>query len=378
MKSRAQWRDPALHLAKHQPDEPTLYFCPEVLHATYARFVSGFDGLVTYAVKANESDEVLSNLVAAGMDAFDVASPAEMRAVRALNPDAALHYNNPVRSRREVEIAREMRIASASVDRMAELDKLGRPEDFGGALEVSVRIKLPVKGAAYDFGAKFGAEPDVAVALLKDVAARGFTPSICFHVGTQCEDPAAWTAYIAASADVARRAGVTLERLNVGGGFPAHRDSFAPDLEVIFDRIHRDVAAHFDEAPALLCEPGRAMVAESFLLAARVKAVFDTPRTIFLNDGVYGGLSEARDIGTPGRITTVCAEGTPRLGQMHGYQVFGPTCDSLDAFNAPVLLPDTLREGDYLLFPAMGAYSLSIATRFNGYGLGDPVTVDQL
>ena len=47
-------------------------------------------------------EQVIENLVAAGMSAFEVASPDEMRAVRALCPDAVLHYNNPVRSVAEI------------------------------------------------------------------------------------------------------------------------------------------------------------------------------------------------------------------------------------------------------------------------------------
>ena len=82
-----------------------VYFCPAVLQATARRFQQGFDGLVTYAVKANAGEEVLTNLVAAGIRAFDVASPREMYAVRAVCPDAVLHYHNPVRSPEEVAVA---------------------------------------------------------------------------------------------------------------------------------------------------------------------------------------------------------------------------------------------------------------------------------
>ena len=101
-----------------------LFFCPERLHASVGRFLTGFPGLVTYAVKANPDPAVLDNLTAAGVTAFDVASPAEMTAVRAANPDAVLHYNNPVRSAAEVVAARTYGIASASVDDMAGLDRI--------------------------------------------------------------------------------------------------------------------------------------------------------------------------------------------------------------------------------------------------------------
>ena len=368
------WDTPVAHLTRQKPDAPVLYFSPEVLQATARRFLTGFGGLVTYAVKANPGEEVLANLAAAGVRAFDVASPAEMRAVRKAAPDAVLHYNNPVRSAAEVEMAAKMGVASASVDCASELDKLaGLPRD----IEVTVRLALPVKGAAYDFGAKFGAGPDAAAGLLRKVADMGFRPGLCFHPGTQCADPGAWGAYVRASAEVARAAGVTLERLNVGGGFAAHRSGVAPDLEAIFDHVAEVTAAVFEVPPRLVCEPGRAMVAEAFTLAARVKAV-RPDGSLFLNDGIYGALAEARDIDALTRVRVVSPNGRPRGGAPVARVVFGPTCDSLDRLPDPLALPGDVAEGDYVLFEGMGAYSRALATRFNGYGPEGPVTVARL
>lgn len=375
MRETPNWPDPAAHIRRQAPDTATLYFCPAVLQETARRFRDGFPGLVTYAVKANPGEEVLINLVAAGIRTFDVASPQEMYAVRAVCPDAVLHYNNPVRSPREVAVAVALGTASYSVDCRKELDKLGAVPK---GTEVSVRLALPVKGAAYDFGEKFGTGPEQATALLKDVAARGFSPSITFHPGTQCADPAAWGAYIGVAARIADDAGVKIRRLNVGGGFAAHRTGAAPDLEAIFEHIGEQTARHFGPgAPGLVCEPGRAMAAEAFALATRVKAVRDAG-PVFLNDGIYGGLFEARDIGCGDRIRIVSPEGVPRTGRAVERIVFGPTCDSLDRLPDLLGLPEDLEEGDYVLFEAMGAYSSSLATRFNGYGLNDPVTVRKL
>lgn len=364
--------NPITHLMRHAPDTVQIYVCPAVLQATARRFIAGFDGLVTYAVKANSGEEVLSNLLAAGITAFDVASPREIEAVRSLSPDAVLHYNNPVRSLDEISFARAMGVRSYAVDCMSELNKL---TDVAPCSEIAVRLALPVKGAAYDFGAKFGTDPDGAVALLSRVSAMGLVPSITFHPGTQCTEPRAWGAYIAASVDVARRAGVRLGRLNVGGGFPAHRVGEAPDLEAIFDHIRAEVDRHFgDDAPALLCEPGRAMVAEAFQIAARIKAL-RPDGSVFLNDGIYGGLSEGRDIAMVDRVCVVSPQGLMRAAAPMPRVVYGPTCDSIDRLPEPLPLPSDIAEGDYLLFSAMGAYSRSINTAFNGYGLGDAVMV---
>ncbi len=372
----ALYATPRAHLLTQEPDRPVLYFSPSVLQATAARFQAGFPGLVTYAVKANDGEEVLENLMAAGIDTFDVASPHEMDAVRRLMPGAVLHYNNPVRSEAEVAYAVALGIASYAVDGRTELQKLIRGGVPRGA-EVSVRLHLPVEGAAYDFGAKFGADTQDATDNLRAVAMAGFKPSMTFHPGTQCADPAAWVAYIAACADVARNAGITLRRLNVGGGFAAHRTGAAPDLEGIF----RDIAKAVDEAfgghaPALVCEPGRAMVADAFTLAARVKTVRDDG-SVFLNDGIYGGLAEAPILGNVDRIDIVSVDG-PRIAAAKARSVFGPTCDSLDRLPGTLALPTDLATGDWVLFHGLGAYSTATVTRFNGYGAIEIVTTKSL
>ncbi|MFS4582856.1 type III PLP-dependent enzyme [Phaeobacter sp. C3_T13_0] len=370
------WLSPETHLARSTPDHPILYFSPRVLHEVANRFQVGFPGLVTYAVKANPHPAVLSNLVAAGITAFDVASPAEMDAVRAASPDALMHYNNPVRS--DVEIADGIAhgVASWSVDEASELDKLANVPKH---CEIAVRFALPVAGAAYDFGSKFGAEPEMAVELLKRVAEEGWTPSLCFHPGTQCEDESAWVEYVHAAKRIIDAADVKIARLNVGGGFAANRDGVAPDLEKVFAAISAAVDESFgDDKPVLICEPGRAMVSECFTLAARIKGMRKVGEVVFLNDGIYGGLVDIRDMGLPGRVEVVAPDGTRRAAACQPRVVFGPTCDSLDRLPDGLPLPSDTRIGDYVLFPGLGAYSSAMSTQFNGYGLSDVATVIEL
>lgn len=366
------WASPRDYIVKQQPDQPVACFSPQVLRAQYDRFRRGFDGLVTFAVKANPAPVVLENLSAAGMRAFDVASIAEMQAVRAACGDAVLHYHNPVRSAAEIAAARAFGVTSWSVDSFEELTKIApRPAD-----EIAVRFALLVQGAAYDFGEKFGASPELACALLQKVASIGVKPSLTFHPGTQCTDPQAWQTYIRASAQIAQSAGVALHRLNIGGGFAADRDGADVALDTTFTQIHRATRAAFATPPALVCEPGRALVSEAFTLITRVKAI-RADGTVFLNDGLYGGLAEMRDMRVPKRFITLSPSGAARAGAAHPRRVFGPTCDSVDQLPCKMALPNDCTEGDYILFPAMGAYSMALSTGFNGYGLGKLVTVQQ-
>lgn len=366
--SKTIWAQPAEFLACNQPENPVLFMAPTLLQGAARRFLDGFPGLVTYAVKSNPEEVVIENLAAAGIRGYDVASPAEMRMIRRLAPEAAMHYNNPVRSRAEIAVAVDLGVRSYSVDSRSELAKLVDMVPAAGT-EISVRFKLPVSGAAYNFGAKFGATADLAVDLLRDVAAAGFVPSLTFHPGTQCTDPAAWDAYIRTAAQIARDAGVTIARLNVGGGFPSHRlNDVAPRLEAIFALIDRVAGEAFGDArPGLVCEPGRALVADAFTLATRVKALRDDTH-VFLNDGIYGALAELPLIGVIDRIEVVSPEGDRRTGAPVDRIVFGPTCDSVDRLPGDVALPCDLAEEDYVLFHGLGAYSVATNTRFNGFG----------
>lgn len=367
--SQTIWKTPAEFLRAHSPEEPVLFFAPRILQATAQRFVEGFPGLVTYAVKANPEEEVILNLAAAGVRGFDVASVPEIRMVSRLVPGAAMHYNNPVRARHEIVAAVAAGVCSWSVDSRSELDKLIALVPAEG-MEIAVRFKLPVAGAAYDFGAKFGATEADAVALLRKVAEAGFIPALTFHPGTQCTDPAAWESYIATAARIATEAGVRIARLNVGGGFPSHRlEALAPALEPIFAAIRRATDAAFSpaERPALVCEPGRGMVAESFSLLTRIRAIRDDTH-VFLNDGVYGALAELPMIGVIDRVAALSPEGVRRSGKPRERIVFGPTCDSVDRLPGTLPVPGDTDEGDYILFHGMGAYSLPTSTQFNGFG----------
>jgi ornithine decarboxylase len=365
--SKNIWANPSEFLRMQQPVNPVMFFAPAVLQSQARRFIDGFPGLVTYAVKSNPDEMVIQNLVAAGIEGFDVASPAEIALIARLAPTAAMHYNNPVRARHEIEFAVSQGVKSYSVDSRSELDKL--IEIVPAGAEISVRFKLPVGGAAYNFGAKFGATVEKAADLLRVAADSGFVASLTFHPGTQCTDPMTWDSYVRAAAEICRLSGVTAKRLNVGGGFPSHRLwGEVPQLEVIFDLIARVADEAFEgRPPALVCEPGRGLVAESFTLAARVKGLRDGEH-VFLNDGTYGSLDEVTLAGMIDRLAVVAPDGMRRIAAPCPRTVFGPTCDSIDRLPGEVMLPGDLAEGDYVLISGMGAYSTATNTHFNGFG----------
>lgn len=361
--SKIIWSKPAEYIARNQPLNPVMFFAPGILQSSARRFVDGFPGLVSYAIKANSADAVIENLAAAGVRAFAVASIAEMEQIHRLAPAAAMHHNNPIRARHEIEAAVRFGVKSYAIDSRSELAKLIELVP-PGSVEIAVRFRLPSAQAP-----KFGASEPLAAELLAEVAAAGYRPALAFHPGTQCTDGAIWQAAILMAGHIARKSGVPIGRLNVGGGFPSHRlTGEKPDNKALFALISETVAEVFGESPpALVCEPGRAIVAECFALAARVNAIRDD-EDVFLNDGTYGTLDEMPVIGVTDRARAIDPQGEWRKGAPRLRQIFGPTCDRIDRLPGALPLPADLAEGDYLIFHGMGAYSLATNTRFNGYG----------
>ena len=367
---------PSAFLTAWHPDEPVHFFAPSALRRRATEFLTGFPGLTTYAVKANPDPAVLMQLLAAGLTAFDVASPREISDIRRLAPDAALHYNNPIRSKTEIQFALAQNVRSFACDNIRELAKL-LDQANADELEISVRFKLPVDKAAYHFGDKFGASPEEAVALLTAVKDAGAKPSLTFHPGTQCNSPDAYAEYIRAAADIARQANLTLHRLNVGGGYPSNRAGDAMPLAAFFDAIQSTTRTAFGaEAPDLICEPGRAMVADAFALAVRVKGLRDED-AVYLNDGIYGGLSEFPVLNLSA-YWVFGSDGSEKCDRSTNRTLFGPTCDSLDTLPGSTALPADIDEDDYILFSAMGAYVTGVSTDFNGYGTRQTVIVKTL
>ncbi|PLW68764.1 ornithine decarboxylase [Pseudohalioglobus lutimaris] len=361
-----------------QPLDPLYLFCADTLRRRARCFTHGFPGQVSYAVKANPEARVLETLSSFGMQSFDVASLDEVRRVVEHCPGSTLHFNNPIKAQESItEAYLRYGVRSFAIDEVAELEKVHRCTGGDTQITYTVRFKLDHAGAAYDFGSKFGANEDAAVALLKNIRARGARAALTFHPGSQCTDPQMYVRYIKAAAGIIRRAAVPLQFLNVGGGFPEHYPGTAlPSLEEYFDAIKAAARQHLDRHIPLICEPGRAMVAPAVSLLTRIIHVRDCGNSLFLNDGVYGGMQEQSliDLSLPVRAWQ---EGRLLQAPLAGYHIFGPTCDPVDRLSRETRLPAGLRPGDYLEFGLLGAYGSVTATRFNGFHSGTYVNVSR-
>jgi ornithine decarboxylase len=363
-----------------RPDEPVYGFRPEVLKADASEFMRMFPGKTAYAVKTNGEPMVLKTLAEAGVSAFDVASPAEFAAVRAVAPDAEMLYMHPVKAQSDIRLAlEEYGIRTIAVDHEDEITKLNRIvrglDIDPGAMMVFVRIQT--KGhAAYELSKKFGAGPAAAVELLRRLDRTGYRVGICFHVGSQIEDPGTYERALASADWVRNRAGVPIAALDVGGGFPAEyghdpnrKRPEMPTLADIMARLRSDISEWgFEETP-LVAEPGRVIVARAFSLIVRV--LLRKGRRLYINDGIWASLSDSwtGKITLPARFIP-----DPAIRSRNGnrdsivpFKVCGATCDSVDILSRPFWLPETVDTGDWIEIGHIGAYSLSLRTRFNGF-----------
>lgn len=363
-----------------RPDIAMLCLRPAKARKDAARFVEGFPGSVLYAVKCNPDEAVLRALAEGGIRHFDAASIAEVRLVRRLFPDAGLHFMHPVKARsaiREAYAAHGVR--DFVLDSAEELGKIVEETDGARDLRLIVRLGLAKGDARLDLSGKFGAPPDAAIRLLRDCAAVARV-GLSFHVGSQCCDPAAWERALAQADAVIREAGIRLDVLDVGGGFPvAYPDMRPPPLAAFMAAIRRGVARMVLPAGcALWCEPGRALVAGCQSLVVRVMG--RRGDMLFINDGVYGTLSDAGALAWRYPCRLIKAAGASHAA-LHPFGFFGPTCDSLDRMQGPFLLPADVAEGDWIEIGQMGAYGACLRTGFNGFDelrrveLGEPAVL---
>ena len=353
-------------VARERPHEPLHALRPRTLRLAARRFVEGFPGDTLYAVKCNADPRVLRALWAGGVRHFDCASPAEIALVRAMfGRAAAIHYMHPVRARAAIrEAYARHAVRDFVLDSVAELDKL--LDETGakpGELALVVRIALPKGGARYDLSGKFGAGAEEAVALLRRARGHAAALGLSFHVGSQCLDPEAYMRAIALADSIAGAAGVAVDILDVGGGFPvAYPDMQVPAPGAFFAAIAaaQARASHLAQA-RLWAEPGRALVAGAGSVVVQVQA--RRGDALYINDGVYGSLSDAGIPGFRFPVRALRDTGAPR----RDFTFFGPTCDSADRMNGPFVLPGDIGEGDWIEIGQLGAYGAALRTGFNGF-----------
>ena len=362
-------------LNARKPDKAVFGLRPQAAGRAARWFLENFPGEVAYAYKANSSVFLVGSLYGAGIRNFDVASLPELEDAATI-PKANLHFMHPVKSRNAIRRAYfEYGVRCFALDSTEELNKICEETRGADDLELFVRLAVPAKNTSIPLERKFGVADEAASELLVETRQHCDTLGVAFHVGSQTASPEAYELALETTRQAIITAGVVVDAVDVGGGFPARYSENAPAplshfVKVIGDGFERLPVSHDCR---LICEPGRALVAEAESLIVRVDA--RRGQELFINDGGYGALFDAAqlDFMFPVRLANREAEAGVRTT---GFQFWGPTCDSIDHMKGPFLLPDCVREGDYIEIGMMGAYGRAIAGGFNGYGRYEEVILD--
>ncbi|MAI89963.1 type III PLP-dependent enzyme [Ponticaulis sp.] len=355
-------------IRQEQPDRPIAVCRPHLVRQAAEWFLTHFSGDTLYAVKANPAPWVLKTLYSAAMRHFDVASTREMEAVAAYCPDAVMSFMHPVKSRPAIERAyKEFGIRTFAYDCEAELEKIFTATGNAKDLTLILRVAVSNQGAEMPIDGKFGATAFETPTLLRDARSRVERLGVSFHPGSQCMDPFAWSAHCELLSRLITEADVDIDIVDVGGGFPVSYPGKEPPA------LHRFTAAireAFDRMPLpqhaeLWCEPGRALVAEGGSILTEVHLV--RGNSVYINDGAFGSLYDAAHCDWPYPTRLIRSSGTPSA-RLKAFKLFGPTCDSEDVIKGPIFLPEDIGEGDMIEIGMLGAYGVTMQTRFNGYG----------
>lgn len=358
-------------VARERPSEPLVCLRPAAIAGASRRFVDAFPGDVLYAVKCNPEPRALRAVWAGGVRHFDCASLPEIVLVRALLPRAEVHFMHPVKGREAIHAAFHRHgVTDFAFDSRDELEKIlqetvpvglvGTPPTLG----LFVRLAV-AQGGAYDLSGKFGVPAAEAAALLQAARPHAARLGICFHVGSQCLDPAAYAGALALAAEAVALSGVEIDIVDVGGGFPvSYPDAVPPPLGDYIAAIG-GAATRF-RGVRLWAEPGRALVAGGGSVVVQVQ--LRRGDALYVNDGVYGSLSDAGRPGFRFPARRIRPDGIADADmELREFALFGPTCDSADRMKGPFLLPADIDEGDWVELGQLGAYGACLRTRFNGF-----------
>jgi len=369
----------AAAIATLRPVQPATLLRPHAARRAARFFVEKFPGRSLYAVKANPSPDLLKILWDERVTHYDVASIGEIRLVHETLPEAVLCFMHPVKAEEAIaEAYFEHGVRTFSLDTVEELDKIIRAtstDDVPASdLNLLVRIRVSSDHAKLSLAAKFGADPRDVSGLLVGARQAADALGICFHVGSQAMTPAAFAEAMTRVRDAIVEAAVTVDIVDVGGGFPSSYPGMEPPpLETYFAVIHQAFEAlPISYSAELWCEPGRALCAEYASVLVRVEK--RRGDELYINDGAYGALFDAAHIGWRYPVQLIRDE------QSHvrpmKFSFYGPTCDDLDRMAGPFELPGDVGPGDYIEVGMLGAYGCAMRTQFNGFGAVESVIVD--
>ena len=350
-----------------KPEEPVYCIRPNSIKKSVEFFKNKFPGKVLYAVKTNPDEKVLKIINDSGIQNFDVASINEVKLVRKINTKAKVYFMHTVKSRESIKEAyTKYNVKDFALDTKDELLKILDETNNAKDLNLYVRVSISNEHAEIDLSRKFGATSSEALGLVRLCKAHAKRVGLSFHVGSQCMHKISFAKGINEIGKIIKKTKIVPDVINVGGGFPAMYPDLIPEpLDNYLDVIEESLKnLKLEKMPEIFCEPGRAIVAEAG--STIVKVLLRKKNKLYINDGTYGSLFDA---GVPNFVlpAKMITNGRVVSKKKTAFNFYGPTCDSLDYMKGPFLLPNNIKEGDYIELGQLGAYGTTFRTKFNGF-----------
>ena len=350
-----------------KPDYPVYCIRPNSIKKSVDFFKNNFPGKVLYAVKTNPNEKIIKNIINGGIHNFDVASINEIKLIRKIDSKVKVYFMHTIKSRENINEAYfKYNVKDFALDNKDELLKILESTNNAKDLTLYVRIAISNEHAEIDLSRKFGASPSEALGLLRLCKEHGKKVGLSFHVGSQCMDKISFSKGITEIGNIIKKTKIVPNVINIGGGFPSIYPDLTPEpLENYLEEIKKSLKSlKLDKMPEIFCEPGRAIVAEAG--STIVKVILRKKQKLYINDGTYGSLFDA---GVPNFVlpSKMITDGRVISKKLTTFNFFGPTCDSLDYMKGPFLLPNNIKEGDYIELGQLGAYGTTFRTQFNGF-----------
>ena len=352
-----------------RPDKPVYCIRKKSILSASKFFQKNFPGKILFAVKTNPHPEVIKTLLKSGINQFDIASVEEIKAVRKFDQVSKCSFMHTIKSREDISEAYfKYGVKTFALDTKDELIKIIESTSNAKDLELFVRVAVSNEHAEIDLSKKFGAINSEAAGLLRLVKQHSKKIGLSFHVGSQCMHPISYSKGIFEIANIIKKTKIVPDYLNIGGGFPTiYPDLIPASLESYFDEIKKGLEnLKIEKLPEIICEPGRALVAESGSTIVRVN--LRKKQKLYINDGTYGTLFDA---GTPNIVfpSKMIKDNSNKIisKKLTAFDFYGPTCDSMDYMKGPFLLPNNIKENDYIELGQLGSYGLTFRTQFNGF-----------
>jgi ornithine decarboxylase len=352
-----------------KPEKPVYCIRKNSIQSAVKYFIKNFPGKILYAVKTNPHPLVIEKVIEGGVEQFDVASIEEIKAIKSFSQTAKCSYMHTVKSRENIKEAYfKYGVKTFSLDTKDELIKIIETTNNAKDLELFVRVAVSNEHAEIDLSKKFGALSSEAAGLLRLAKQHSKKIGLSFHVGSQCMHPISYAKGINDIGNIIKKTKIIPDYINVGGGFPSIYPDLIPQaLDNYFNEIKKSLEnLNLEKLPEIICEPGRALVAESG--STIVKVNLRKKQKLYINDGTYGTLFDA---GTPNIVfpSKMIKENSNKIisKKLTAFDFFGPTCDSMDYMKGPFLLPNNIKENDYIELGQLGAYGLTFRTQFNGF-----------